>query len=624
MTRLRRLGWVTVGFTYFLVLVGGLVRITNSGEGCPDWPTCHGSLIPPLELHTDIEYSHRLTASIVSCLVIALALGVLIWARRQRHVIPAMIAVVLLIIQVVLGGITVLYDLPQPIITAHLGTALALFGTIIITAVLLRPNTPAAGSFKRARRFARLALTTAILTYLLLLSGSNVRGNSADLVCPGWPLCGRAAIPGSVMPLVVINLFHRFFASFVGLFIIATIIYAWRRRRLAPRLFAIAIAAAIFFVIQVAVGGIMVTLGAHGVEGWYEAAQGVHLAFATAVWGSIAALAAVAYRDLPAREAAEPPAEQPAPEREWVRAPADEPATAPAPAGEPGALKMRLGSYLNLIKPHVTVLLLGVTLASMAIAQGGFPPWQLVLATLFGGACAAGSANAINCYFDRDIDHVMSRTRRRSLPAGRVPPMHAFIFGVALAVISFVDFALFVNLLSALLALSGILFYVFVYTLWLKRTSPQNIVIGGAAGAVPPLVGWAAVTHTVGLPAIWLFAIIFYWTPPHFWALALLIKNDYARANIPMMPVALGEKETKRQIVLYSLLLIAVTLILFLTQVMGFLYLAAALSLGAGFLYLAIRVLRDETKHWARTLFWYSNCYLAVLFALMVLDRVIA
>src|SRR5689334_5122863 len=140
MTRLRRLGWVTVGFTYFLVLVGGLVRITNSGEGCPDWPTCHGSLIPPLELHTDIEYSHRLTASIVSCLVIALALAVLIWARRRRHVIPAMIAVVLLIIQVVLGGITVLYDLPQPIITAHLGTALALFGTIIIAAALLRPN----------------------------------------------------------------------------------------------------------------------------------------------------------------------------------------------------------------------------------------------------------------------------------------------------------------------------------------------------------------------------------------------------------------------------------------------------------------------------------------------------
>ncbi len=218
----------------------------------------------------------------------------------------------------------------------------------------------------------------------------------------------------------------------------------------------------------------------------------------------------------------------------------------------------------------------------------------------------------------------MSRTRRRSLPAGRVPPGHALIFGIALAVFSFADLALLVNLLSAVLAFSGILFYIFVYTLWLKRSSTQNIVIGGAAGAIPPLVGWAAVTNSVGLPAIWLFAIIFYWTPPHFWALALLIKNDYARAKIPMLPVILGDKETKRQILLYTLLLIAVTLVLFSTRTMGLLYLVSALSLGAGFLYLAIRVLRDETKHWARTLFWYSNCYLALLFAVMVIDRAIA
>ncbi len=628
MTRLRRLGWVTVAITYVLVLVGGLVRITNSGEGCPDWPTCHGSLIPPLELHTDIEYSHRLTASIVSCLVIALALAVFIWARKRRYVIPMVVAVVLLIAQVILGGITVLNDLPQNIITAHLGTAEALFGTLIVAAALLGPNTPVAGSFKSAQRFARLALTTAILVYLVILSGSNVRGNSADLVCPGWPLCGRADIPASAVPYVVINLFHRFFVGFVSLFVIATIIYAWRRRREAPRLFGIAIATAVFFIIQVAVGGIMVTVGAQGLEAAYETAQGFHLAFATAVWGATVALAVFAYRDLPAKpnteQSANPPAEQSAPEREWVRAPVDGPATQPEAAGEANTLKMTMSGYINLMKPHVTVLLLGVTLASMAIAQAGFPPWQLVIATLFGGACAAGSANAINCYLDRDIDQIMSRTKRRSLPAGRIPPTHALIFGITLAVLSFADLSLFVNLLSALLALSGIIFYVFVYTLWLKRTTAQNIVIGGAAGAVPPLVGWAAVTHTVGLPAIWLFAIIFYWTPPHFWALALLIKNDYARARIPMMPVVMGEKETRRQIVLYTLLLIAVTLVLFSTQAMGYLYLISAIGLGAGFLYLAIRVLRDETKRWARTLFWYSNCYLALLFAFMVIDRVIS
>jgi protoheme IX farnesyltransferase len=624
MTRLRRLGWVTVGFTYFLVLVGGLVRITGSGEGCPDWPTCHGSLIPSFDEHTLIEYSHRLTASVVSFLVIALALAVLIWARKRRHVIPMMFAVGLLIVQIVLGAITVLYDLPQTIITAHLGTALALFGTLIVAAVLLRQSVPVAGSFKSAQRFARLALTTAILTYGLLLSGSNVRGNSADLVCPGWPLCGRDNIPSSIMSLVYINLFHRFVAGIVGLFIIATIIYAWQRRREAPRLAAIALAAAVFFVIQVAVGAVMVLLGSHGVEGGYEASQGFHLAFATAVWGSTVALAVAAYRDLPAKAEAEPPLETPAPEREWVRAPVEGTQPPTEIVNEAGTLKMRLSSYVDLMKPHVTVLLLGVTLASMAIAQGSLPPLGLVVATLFGGACAAGSANAINCYLDRDIDQLMSRTKRRTLPSGKVPPVHALIFGIALAAISFMDLALFVNLLSAALAFSGIVFYVFVYTLWLKRTSTQNIVIGGAAGAIPPLVGWAAVTNSIGLPAIWLFAIIFYWTPPHFWALALLIKNDYARAHIPMMPVVLGEKETKRQILLYTLLLIAVTLVLFSTRTMGLIYLVSALSLGAGFLYLAVRVLRDETKRWARTLFWYSNCYLALLFALMVIDRAIA
>ncbi len=296
MTRLRRLGWVTVGFTYFLVIVGGIVRITGSGQGCPDWPTCHGSLIPSFDEHTLVEYSHRLTASIVSCLVVALALSVLIWARRRRYVIPMVIAGVLLVIQIVLGAITVLYDLPQPIITAHLGTALALFATITVVAVLLGQTRPVTGSLKSARRFARLALITTILTYGLLLSGSNVRGNSADLVCPGWPLCGRDNIPASIMSLVEINMFHRIVASIVGLFIIATIIYAWRRRREAPKQVAAALAAAIFFAIQVSVGALIVLLGAPGITEIF------HLGLATAVWGSMVVLTTMAYRDLPAKE----------------------------------------------------------------------------------------------------------------------------------------------------------------------------------------------------------------------------------------------------------------------------------------------------------------------------------
>ncbi len=286
-------------------------------------------------------------------------------------------------------------------------------------------------------------------------------------------------------------------------------------------------------------------------------------------------------------------------------------------------VRQTISSYVNLMKPHVTVLLLGVTVATMAIAREGLPDLKLVLATLIGGAMAAGSANCINCYIDRDIDQVMTRTQRRSLPAGKVQPVQALIFGLFLGAGSFVVFALFVNLLCALLSLAAILFYVFVYTLWLKRASTQNIVIGGAAGAVPVLIGWAAVTGTVSLPAIWLFAIIFYWTPPHFWALSLLIEKDYARAKVPMLPVVMGERETKKQILLYSLILLAVTLILFAMQAMGYFYLAGAVILGGILVYMSIRLLLDSTKKWARTLFWYSNCYLALIFTVMVLDRVI-
>ncbi|SRR6266487_1064968 len=293
------------------------------------------------------------------------------------------------------------------------------------------------------------------------------------------------------------------------------------------------------------------------------------------------------------------------------------------PKKESARIGQTISSYVNLMKPHVTVLLLGTTVAAMAIADRGLPSLGLVIATLLGGAMAAGSANCINCYIDRDIDQIMGRTQRRSLPAGKVEPRNALIFGIVLGVGSFVILSFFVNLLSAVLAVSAILFYVFVYTIGLKRTSAQNIVIGGAAGAVPVLVGWAAVTNNISLTAIWLFAIIFYWTPPHFWALSLLIQKDYEKANVPMMPVVLGERETRRQIFLYSLLLLAVTLVLFAMHEMGYIYLVAVVGLGGVLVYMAIRLLRDQSKHWARTLFWYSNCYLAAIFAAMVVDRVI-
>jgi len=596
----RRIAWVTVGFTYFLIALGGTVRVSNSGLSCPDWPLCFGRPYAPPEIHALLEEAHRYTASIVSVLVIALAISALIWARKEQQVlIPALMAPFFLVIQIVLGGLTVLWKLPPTIITAHLGTALAIFAMVITVAVMSGKAKPSKEHPAKTRKFVRLATTNALLVYGLMLSGSYVVGSGATLACPGWPLCGTAPQWAVQYHLADVNSFHRLVATFVGLVLIWTLISAWRRRSVAPGQAWVALVAGVLFVAQAGVGGLVVLLKRP------EFIAGMHLALATAVWGSLVLLAVLVARQLRA-----------APRGAELEELLEE-------KKEVGPTRQTISSYVDLMKPHVTVLLLGTTVAAMAIAEKGLPPLGLVIATLVGGAMAAGSANCINCYIDRDIDQIMGRTQRRSIPTGRVQPAQALIFGITLGVGAFIILTVFVNLLSAALACSAILFYVFVCSLWLKRSSAQNIVIGGAAGAVPVLVGWAAVTHSVTLPAIWLFAIIFYWTPPHFWALSLLIQKDYEKASIPMMPVVMGERETRKQIFLYSLLLLAVTLILFAMRAMGYFYLLVAIVLGGILLYIAIRLLRDQSKKWARTLFWYSNCYLALIFAAMVVDRVL-
>jgi len=257
----------------------------------------------------------------------------------------------------------------------------------------------------------------------------------------------------------------------------------------------------------------------------------------------------------------------------------------------------------------------------MVLAERGIPSIWLMTATVVGGTLAAGGANVINQYIDRDIDDVMRRTRHRPLPAEAVTPRRALAFGIGLSIFSFAWLTVTVNLLAALLAASAIAFYVFVYTLWLKRTSPQNIVIGGAAGCVPVLVGWAAVTGTVEVPALVLFAIVFYWTPPHFWALALRFKGDYAAAGVPMLPVVRGEAETARQIVLYSVLLVAVSLLLFPAAGMGIIYLASAIGLGGAFVWYAVRLVRDgQNGKAAIRLFRFSISYLTLLFMAVAAD----
>jgi protoheme IX farnesyltransferase len=283
-------------------------------------------------------------------------------------------------------------------------------------------------------------------------------------------------------------------------------------------------------------------------------------------------------------------------------------------------MKQRIFDYLTLTKPLIVALLLVTTLAAMFVAQRGVPAGDLILWTMIGGALSAGGASVLNQYIDRELDKQMARTAKRPIPAGRVAATHALVFGLMLSVASVLIYGLFVNWVAAGLSLVGHLYYVLLYTLWLKRATPQNIVIGGAAGAIPPLVGWAAVTGSVNIPALFLFAIIFYWTPAHFWALALLKRNEYERGHIPMLPVVSGEQETRWQILLYSLITVALTLLLTPANVTGLFYLGAAALLGAGLLLNAGLLLRGGTNKQAWRMYKYSSYYLALLFLAMVID----
>ncbi|HEU4798365.1 MAG TPA: heme o synthase, partial [bacterium] len=345
---------------------------------------------------------------------------------------------------------------------------------------------------------------------------------------------------------------------------------------------------------------LQVLLGALNVE--YRLAPGVttsHLAIAAALFATLVVLAVLAGR-VPAVSAS----------------PLSSPSRVAAPR-----VSQRVLNYVALTKPRIIILLLVTAFASMLIAAPGtVSPWVIVF-TLAGGAASAGAANAINQVLERDLDAVMSRTRRRPIPSGRVEAPFAFAFAVLLGAVAFVEMTVLVNVQSALLALAALCFYVFIYTVWLKRSTPQNIVIGGAAGAMPPLVGWAAATGRVELPALILFLIVFLWTPPHFWALALYRREEYAKAGVPMLPVVAGEEKTRQQIVIYAVLLVASTLLLFPLGGMGWVYSGSALALGGLFIFLALRVRRERSAKAAMRLFAYSSLYLALLFAAMVADR---
>ena len=600
MTRFQKLSIATTASTALLIAVGGLVRATDSGLGCPGWPTCFGRWIPPLEYHAIIEYSHRFLATLAVVLIGAQA--VVAWRqfrRVERIFRPAIAAVVLVFAQAALGGIVVEGGLEATIVALHFTVAMTLLGVLVnITAnsfLTVKPPQERASIGGSDPAFAHLATLTAAAAFALLIVGAYVRAEAAGLAFRDWPLMDGRLVPtlGGVATLMFV---HRVLAATVLLLVIWVAI---RARTMVNRSMELVILSTIAFALYVA----QIIVGAANV--WTElgpASVTAHVALSGLIWGVLAAIATVSRRFAAHGKEAEVD----------VRS-----------NGKRGNLRQTTAAYFRLTKPRIIVLLLITTVPAMMLAERGMPSIGLILVTLVGGAIAAGSANAINCYLDRDIDEVMRRTRNRPLPAHQIEPGSALAFGYVLGIISFFFLSITVNVLAASLALSAIAFYVFVYTMWLKRSSVQNIVVGGAAGAVPALVGWAAVTGAVGPPAWILFAIVFVWTPPHFWALAMRYSGDYAAAGIPMLPVVRGAEETRKQILLYSLVLFGTSLLLVPVASMGAIYIAAAVVLGGWFVWRALQLWRGTSPAESMRLFKFSILYLSLLFAAVAADAVV-
>lgn len=599
--------WATATAIVTIVLfsVGGLVRGSGSGLGCSTWPKCGpGRLFPYPNIHSLIEFSHRSLAFLATVFIIATLAAALAAGRRERRIlIPAIIGLPLVLAQAILGGIVVKTGLSPGWVTIHFAFAMALVANEVYLAAQLRLPDGA----PQSSGYSGHAMGTLSVIGGLLLVGTYVRASNSGLAFLDWPLMNGRLVPtlgGAATWMFV----HRVLAALAFLMVLWAMIRARTMRpttRAAKTWSTVLLA---LFVGQIFVGALNV---------WTKLAPiaiTLHVAMSVLIWSTAIILLLCARRLGAQGSSGGAPAAT-----ESAVASVSEMPDAPAPTTIAETAK----AYFQLTKPRIIVLLLITTVPAMILAAGRVPNLWLILATLVGGTMAAGAANAINCYLDRDIDQLMKRTKSRPLPAHRVTPEAALRFGFILGAISFYFMAITVNVLAATLALSAIAFYVFVYTLWLKRSTEQNIVIGGAAGAVPALVGWAAVTGTVGLPAVMLFAIIFIWTPPHFWALAMRFQNDYAAAGVPMMPGVRGQASTLKQMLAYSLALFAVTLLLAPIAGLGLLYLAVAIGFGGMFVYKALALQRNYSVGASWKLFKFSISYLAVLFGAVALDTLI-
>ena len=436
--------------------------------------------------------------------------------------------------------------------------------------------------FSLSASFARLAFLSLLAVFLLSIGGRLAGAHGNFEACAGWPLCAPQGAAGWALFL------HRISVAAAVILMLSLLFYAWKTQRDHRLLLPLTTATVILFFAQTFTGAILAT------RDFAPAYQVFHSLTALALWVSLLGLVVAA--GYLAKDAV---------------------------AFLPLDVAQRLKDFLTLTKPIIVGLLLVTTFAGLVAGGKTWPSFPLTFWTLLGGALAAGGSGAINQYIDRDLDKHMQRTARRPMAAGRMMPAEGLAFGLALCIISFYLLAGFVNFLAAFLSLAGMIYYIVLYSILLKKVTVQNIVIGGGAGAIPPLVGWAAATGRLDIPALFLFAIIFMWTPPHFWALALVRRNEYARAGVPMLPVVRGETETRKQVLIYTILLVTLSLSMSVFHFAGNVYLISALALGGGLLYAAWRMYRVESNKVAWQMYRYSSMYLMLLFLALVVDALV-
>ena len=584
---IRNLLLMTSIATFLLIVLGYVVRITNSSQGCPDWPTCYGQFGLPFGLDAQIQYLHRVVA-IIATTFILYTTTIAIWRYRSKHfiTIPLITSTILILLEVITGSEIIRITSSLYLGFIHLGVALAILVLLIYATMFAffdqkDPDKQLRITFNTPVKKFILVIFVGILA--LMVNGVLLINDPGSTSCTAWPFCAYSSI-GSITQDWIAFL-HGLLALAVTVMLVILFFSAWQRRRNQSLLLTATTATTILFLGQIFIGMIKVQ------RGFPIDLIGVHATITAALWASVIVLLFGAGFDNDSVIV-------------LVKS----------------KFRVRFIDFIKLTKPLIVSLLLVTTLAGMIIGGKQLPALSVLFWTIVGGAFAAGGSSAINQYIDRDLDKKMQRTAKRPVASGRLYPAEGLAFGVALCLISFFIFTGFVNLLSGILAFTGMVYYVLLYSILLKKMTVQNIVIGGGAGAIPPLVGWAAATNSLNIPSFLLFAIVFFWTPPHFWALALVRTKDYARAGIPMLPVVEGERKTRLQIFVYTLELVGLTLLLPLFKLGGSFYLVSAIALGGLLVYSAWKVFSKGGNKTAWMMYRYSSIYLALLFFAMVLD----